>query len=164
MARICHVHHYFMGGALAEKLALEGREVTLVTPAATASEWTAMTDEQPFIQARLIEAGVRIVPLRLLAATHPGRIEAACVYTGQTESLSFGSLILVTGRSADETLYTELSGDPGRLEAAGIRSLTRIGDALAPSSIADSVYSGHRFAREFDETDLPAPRRERPPH
>jgi dimethylamine/trimethylamine dehydrogenase len=156
--------HYFMGGALAEKLAQEGQAVTLVTPAAAASDWTAMTDEQHFIQARLIEAGVPIVALRRLAAVGAGGIETACVHTGRTEPLPCASLILVTGHVAEDALYAELSDDPERLTAAGIRSLTRIGDALAPSSIADAVFAGHRFAREFDETDPPAPRRERPPH
>ena len=28
---------------------------------------------------------------------------------------------------------------------------TRIGDALAPATIAAAVYSGHRYARELDE-------------
>lgn len=27
--------------------------------------------------------------------------------------------------------------------------ITRIGDCLVPSHIADAVFSGHRFAREF---------------
>jgi dimethylamine/trimethylamine dehydrogenase len=40
-----------------------------------------------------------------------------------------------------------------RLRAAGIRTVTRIGDCLAPSTIAAAVYSGHRYARE---TDMPA--------
>jgi dimethylamine/trimethylamine dehydrogenase len=37
--------------------------------------------------------------------------------------------------------------------AAGIVSITSIGDCLAPSTIAAAVYAGHRYAREFD---LPA--------
>jgi len=156
--------HYFMGGALAEKLALEGHGVTLVTPAATTSDWTAMTDEQNFVQARLIEAGVRIAPLRSLATAAPGQIETACVYTGRTEPLPCGTLVLVTGRIAEDALHAELSGDTERLTAAGIRSLTRVGDALAPSSIADAIHAGHRFAREFDDPDPPAPRRERSSH
>ncbi len=33
---------------------------------------------------------------------------------------------------------------------AGILSVERIGDALAPGAIAHAVYSGHRYARELD--------------
>jgi dimethylamine/trimethylamine dehydrogenase len=32
---------------------------------------------------------------------------------------------------------------------AGITNITRIGDALAPATIAAAVYAGHRFAREL---------------
>ena len=45
--------HYAVGGALAERLVAEGKQVTLVTPAPMVSSWTQMTDEQHFIQARL---------------------------------------------------------------------------------------------------------------
>ena len=39
---------------------------------------------------------------------------------------------------------------PAALAAAGIASVTRIGDCLAPSTIAAAVYAGHRLAREID--------------
>ena len=156
--------HYAVGGALAERLVAEGKQVTLVTPAPMVSSWTQMTDEQHFIQARLLGLGVRLVLSRHLLAARAGEIDTACVYTGASETMTFGSLVLVTGRVADGKLHEELSGDPERLKAAGIRSLTRIGDCLAPSSIADAVFAGHRYAREFDEPqDHAAPRRERPP-
>ena len=35
--------------------------------------------------------------------------------------------------------------------AAAIRRVTRIGDALAPGTIAAATWSGHRFARELGE-------------
>ena len=44
------------------------------------------------------------------------------------------------------------------LTAAGIRSVTRIGDCLNPGIIAAAVHSGHRYARELDAPpagDLP---------
>ena len=49
-----------MGGVLAELLAREGRQVTLVTPAAHVSAWTMNTMEQPRIQRRLLELGVTL--------------------------------------------------------------------------------------------------------
>jgi len=154
--------HYFMGGALAERLAGEGRAVTLVTPGAVASGWTQMTDEQGYVQARLIEAGIRIVPLRTLAAVREGEIATACLYTGREEATACGGLVLVTGRLAEDRLYRELTSDPEVLSAAGIRSVTQIGDCLVPSSVADAVHGGHRFARLFDEPEPGPLRRERP--
>jgi dimethylamine/trimethylamine dehydrogenase len=40
---------------------------------------------------------------------------------------------------------------PDALREAGIKSVTLIGDALAPGTIAAAVYQGHRYGREFDE-------------
>jgi dimethylamine/trimethylamine dehydrogenase len=36
------------------------------------------------------------------------------------------------------------------LQPAGIISVDRIGDALAPGAIVHAVHSGHRYARELD--------------
>ena len=55
--------HYYLGGALAELLATEGRQVTLATPAGRISEWTINTMEQPQIHRRLVAAGVELLPI-----------------------------------------------------------------------------------------------------
>ena len=60
----------------------------------------------------------------------------------------FGTLVLVTGRVADEVLWDELSAMPE--STRGGVTVARIGDCLAPSSIADAVYSAHKFARQLD--------------
>ncbi len=146
--------HYFMGGALAEKLAMAGHEVNYVTTAGIASSWTVMTNEQDFLQARLIEAGVVIHPLKALKSQGSGEVRLACVYTGREAALPCSTLVLCTGRLPDTALRDDLT-------AQGIAA-TPVGDCLAPSSIADAVYSAHRFARQFGEPDLP-PRRERAP-
>ncbi|MBL9072365.1 FAD-dependent oxidoreductase [Tabrizicola sp.] len=146
--------HYFMAGALAERLAQQGLQVTYVTTAAVVSCWTVLTNEQDFLQARLIRAGVRIVTLRSLNSQHKGKVMLSCVYTGREEALPCGTLVLATGRLPDDTLWHDLA-------AQGVRA-TRIGDCLAPSSIADAVHSAHRYARLLGEPDVP-PRRERAP-
>ena len=146
--------NYFMGGALAEKLRLAGHEVMLVTPMAMASSWSAMTDEQFFVQKRLLELDIKIVVSHGLASHTGHEAKLACVYTGREMIVPCETLVLVTGRVAADDLFVELGGH---------QPVTRIGDCLAPSSIADAVYSGHRLAREFGETDMGSvPRRERP--
>ena len=119
-----------------------------------ASSWTVLTNEQDFLQARLIEAGVVIHPLKALKSQENGEVTLSCVYTGRVEPLPCASLILCTGRLPNTTLQENLA-------AQGITA-TRIGDCLTPSSIADAVHSAHRFARLLGEPDLP-PRRERAP-
>jgi len=149
--------HYFMGGALAERLARAGHTVTVVTPHASVSTWTAMTDENAFLQTRLHELGIGVVPHRLLVAHNEGGIRLACTASGRNSEMPCGSLVLVTGRLPDDRLQREL--------AAGEYPFTvhRVGDCLQPSSIADAVYSAHRFARELGEASVSVPRRERPP-
>ncbi len=143
--------HYFMGGALAERLRREGHEVVLVTPQSVASSWTAMTDEQGFVQGRLMELGVRLVLSSFVVGQSEGAVRVACAYTGREDEVACGTLVLVTGRVPEEALWRELEG-----------RAVRVGDCLAPSSIADAVYSGHAFARGLGEVETVV-RRERAP-
>ncbi len=150
--------HYSMGGALAEKLRLAGHQVTLATPHASISSWTVMTDEQDLVQARLMHAGVALMTSQVVAGQQQGAVQLRCVYTGRESVRTCGTLIIVTGRLPDAGLFTDLTAAPGPY------SVSRVGDCLQPSSIADAVYSAHGFARRFGQPggDAP-PRRERPP-
>ncbi len=141
--------HYYMAGALAEKLRAAGHDVTYVTPAADVSHWTHNTMEQARIQTRLIEMDVTIIPLHNIGEVHADSIDLACIYTGSTRDIPCGTFIPVTMREASDTLYADLTALGGAW-----KSLTRVGDCLAPGTIAAAIYSGHKFAREFGE---PAP-------
>ena len=143
--------HYFMGGALAERLVRAGHEVTLVTPQSVASSWTAMTDEQGFVQGRLMELGVRLVLSSFVVGQSAGVVRVACAYTGRASEVECGTLVLVTGRLPQDMLWLELGG-----------RAVRVGDCLAPATIADAVYSGHAFARGLGEEETVV-RRERAP-
>ncbi len=134
--------HYYLGGALAELLAGEGFQLTLVTPEARVSVWTENTMEQHRIQARLLEAGVEIVPTHAVTVVGAAGVEIACSYTGRTRSLPCDALVTVTARLPDDALAGELDG------LAGVR---RIGDALAPGTIAHAVWEGRRYAEELDD-------------
>jgi len=143
--------HYYIGGVLAEKLRADGHEVVLVTPAADVSHWTHNTMEQGRIQTRLLEMGVDILALHNLVAIRNSEAEFACVYTDRKQVRQCGSLVLVTARDPRDALYHDLQDAPEALKEAGIKSVKRIGDCLAPGTIAASTYSGHRYARELDE-------------
>jgi dimethylamine/trimethylamine dehydrogenase len=140
---------YYMGGVLAEKLRLSGCEVTLVTPASDVSGWTRATLEQGWIERRLDEVGVAVIEKHGISAATPGEVTIRHVQTGRERRLPCRSLLMVTMRLPADELYRGLASTPDRLKASGIASLTRIGDCLAPSTIASSVYAGHRAAREF---------------
>jgi dimethylamine/trimethylamine dehydrogenase len=137
--------HYYMGGVLAEKLRGVGLEVTLVTPAELASVWTVNTLEARHIQTRLLKLGVDIRTNRAVAAFRDGEAELACVFTGRIERIVARSLVTVTARLPDDTLYLALRAAPGAL-----KSVRAIGDCYAPGTIAAAVYAGHDYARSLD--------------
>jgi dimethylamine/trimethylamine dehydrogenase len=142
--------HYYLGGVLAELLAGEGSEVTLVTTAAVASAWTVNTLEQHRIQRRLLEAGVRILASHALTAADTGVAQVACTYTGRARELACDALVLVTARLPREGLALELESRSGAWEAAGLQSVRAVGDAYCPGTIAAAVWDGRRFAEELD--------------
>jgi dimethylamine/trimethylamine dehydrogenase len=139
-----------MAGALAEQLAKQGRAVTYVTTAGSASAWTFMTNELPLIHRALGKAGVPILTLRRVAAFDGECATLADVYTGSEQRVACRSLLVVGMRKPNDDLYHALMARPSELEKAGIASVTRIGDCFAPGAIVHAVHSGHRFARELD--------------
>ena len=144
--------HYFMAGALAEKFLLAGHAVTYVTPATSISCWSAMTNEHEFIQQRLLSLGIETRFAQTLLRIDGDALVTRCIYSNRVSEHPCSNLLLVSGREPYDTLFRELEGV----------GATRIGDCLVPSSIADAVYSGHKFAREYGEDPARlVPRRER---
>jgi len=142
--------HYYMGGALAEKLLNDGLKVILVTPAPVVSSWAEETLEQEIIQSHLVAIGLEIVTGHNLAAIHSGGIDVDGVYGEGMRQIDCASVVMVTSRLPNDALYYDLKSSPDRLAEAGVLSVKRIGDALAPGLIAAAVWSGHRYARELD--------------
>lgn len=140
--------HYYMGGVLAELLAANGCEVTLVTPAPAISYWTEYTLEQDRIYKRLLDLNVTLLTHHVLAS-HSGMSAAVTHTMTSAESiLPCDAIVLVTDRIPNDALYHELKP---ALADGKLKSLRLIGDAEAPNIIAQAVFSGHLAAREFDE-------------
>src|SRR5262249_61941992 len=104
---------------------------------------------QHYIQARLIETGVDIIVSHRLAAIGEGEAQLVCGFTERPHTIAARSVMIVSLRMPNDSLYHELMSDSAALAAAGIRSVTRIGDCLTPGTIAAAVHDGHRYAREF---------------
>ena len=145
--------HAYLGGVLAEKLRAEGLDVTLVTPAAQASVWTRATLEQFRIQSQLMKAGIGIATCNNIAAVEDDGVELACVYTDTRSRLEAASVVMVTARLPEDSLFQALQSDAKKRAEAGIRHLDCIGDCHAPSIIAAAVYAGHLYARECDQPE-----------
>jgi dimethylamine/trimethylamine dehydrogenase len=162
---------YFMGVSLAEKLALEGKQVTLLTPMGNIAPYMHFTLEAPNMHRKLHTLGVEIVTYHMPTKIEAGGVTAAHVYDekGHEQSWEADATVLVTQRRSNEALFRELKDVVGRdaLAADGVNALYRIGDCEAPRLIADAVFSGHRLAREIDspnpEVALPFKRERRVP-
>jgi dimethylamine/trimethylamine dehydrogenase len=139
--------NYVMAGALAEKLALAGHAVTLVTPAALISEWTIQTLEQARIERRLVEAGVTIATRVSAVAIEPGRFLATDDVTRRARGFDCAAAVLVTMRDPVDDLARDLKARQAEWGDAGLLSVTTIGDALAPAMIVHAVHAGHLYAQ-----------------
>ena len=136
----------YLGGVLADHLAQAGREVVFVTPASMVSPFTELTLEQVRVQRSLLENGVQLVLSHSLDRVGQGQAPVQCVYTGREQTIGCGSVVLVTQRARETSLYDELRG----LSDSPLTTLELIGDAANPGLIADAVYSGHMAARNFE--------------
>lgn len=143
--------HYYMGGAIAERLRRKRLEVTLVTPAPIVSEWTVFTLEQERIQANLIDLGVEIVSNAAVTAMHGRDIEITCRFTRRQHRREARSLVLVTARLPNDRLFDRLSTLLAKQRHPTISTVRRIGDCLAPGTIGEAVFGGHRCGRDLDE-------------
>jgi len=133
--------HYYMGGVVAEALRRAGLDVTLVTPANEVSTWTTHTEEQYRIQARVLGLGIVVETGTALAGIGEDAVVLESIYTGQTREVEAAAVVMTTSRIPQEDLYHQL---------ADRIAISRIGDCVAPGTIAAAVYSGHRFARQMD--------------
>jgi dimethylamine/trimethylamine dehydrogenase len=162
---------YFMGVSLAERLATEGKHVTLMTHLGHIAPYMHFTLEAPNMHRKLHKLGVDIVTYHLPTRIEQGAVVAAHVYDdeGHERSWDADATVLVTQRRSNEALYRELKDVVGldALRAEGVQALYRIGDCEAPRLIADAIFSGHRLAREIDspnpEEPLPFKRERRVP-
>ena len=140
--------HYYMGGILAELLAANGFNVSLITPAPLVSFWSQFTLEQERIQGRLVKLGVALHAQTVLSEIENDCVRLTNTVSGKRVGVSCDGVILVSDRISNDSLYYELKP---ALEEGKLNSLRVIGDAEAPNIIAQAVFSGHLAAREFEE-------------
>jgi dimethylamine/trimethylamine dehydrogenase len=143
---------YYLASVLAEQLAEEGNEVVLVTPSADIAEWTAFTLEHEHIQMRLRQLGVQIVCKQEVIAVDAGRVTLGCVYMNTRSVIETDAVIPVTSRDPEDRLYNELLTRKDEWADAGVKTVTAIGDCMAPATIAIAVHSGHEYARNLDKS------------
>jgi dimethylamine/trimethylamine dehydrogenase len=143
---------YFAAVGVAELLLNAGKRVTFVTPQPNVAPFMAFTGEFGPVNVSLRERGAEIVLQHTLAQIAPGAMRGASVWGGEA-SWDADAVVLVTQRESVDGVYRELTANPARLEQEGIEAVYRVGDCLAPRMPADSIFEGHRLAREIDSPD-----------
>ncbi|MGA9573302.1 MAG: FAD-dependent oxidoreductase [Lysobacterales bacterium] len=142
--------NYYMGGLVAEYLADRGLKVSYATPAGHASAWTFMTNEQPYVHRALHERNIDVTT-QILLKDFDGH--SAClenIFTSAAQTLEVRSVVVVGHRQPCDDVYHELLARHDAFADAGVKSVDRIGDALAPGAIVHAVYSGHQYAQQLD--------------
>jgi dimethylamine/trimethylamine dehydrogenase len=144
--------HYYMGSVIAERVRERGVQTTLVTPEDLVSSWGAYTTDRWRSQTRLMQMGVEIVCSQMFTGFDGKEANFKCTYTDAERTLAATSIVLVTGRKPNDELYHSLSTTFEASPETAPKSLKRIGDCEAPAIIAAAIYSGHKYARELEET------------
>ena len=147
--------HYYLGSVLAEALVTQGVEVCFVTSENLVAAWGAMIDEQYQAQQRLLQLGVQIITAHGLEQFDGANAHLSCVYAERTQTVAVDSVLLVTARTPNDSLYHDIAGsiDADTSGTSSAPTITKIGDCDAPAIIAAAIYAGHRYAREL-ETDV----------
>jgi len=147
---------YYVAPGIAELLARDGYDVTLVTTFSVLSPVSDQTLEGDMLRAHLHGAGVRVLPATTVTGISPGSVTGHDGH-GEPWSAPCDGIVLVTQQAPQDALYTALASDRPALAAAGISGLYRIGDAIAPRMISEAIFDGHRLAREIEQPDPTQP-------
>ena len=145
--------NYYLGGAIAESLAGQGRNVHYATPAGHASAWTIMTNEQPFVHQALHKLGVKITTQALLSEFAGGNATLNNIFTSEPEVVEAQSIVIVGLRLPNDDLYLSLLTREEEWENAGVRTVDRVGDSLAAGALVHAVHAGHSWAQGLDDVD-----------
>lgn len=148
---------YFMGATMAERLAREGFEVSLVTPFPGVGPTMDWTGENLFFIPQLKRLGVEILTGHLISEISNGSVTGFNGLEPEAKrTWPVDSVLLVTSRVPNDEIYRALKKEPAQMEQAGIEALYRVGDCFSPRLyVADAIFDGHRLGREID-TDNPA--------
>ena len=142
--------HHYMASVVAEKLKIAGHDVVLVSSADQIAVEGEGALEQFRTQQRMLELGIELVLGHKLKTFDGSAAGLECCYTNRSTTHECSTLVPVTSRQPDDTLYLSLMTLGDQFATAGIRTVQRIGDCQAPGLIAAAVFAGHRYARELD--------------
>ena len=144
--------HYYLGPAIALALRARGNAVTLVTPAGRAGQWSGYTNELYASVRAMLDAGVEIVTNMVVDRVAPRGVTASCVFSGRTREIDADWVLPLTRREPNDALFCEVRATIAESRTGAPKTVTRIGDCLAPGTITAAVYGGYRAALEMDRS------------
>jgi dimethylamine/trimethylamine dehydrogenase len=149
---------YYMAVSIAEKLAREGRRVTVVSSRDTIAPFMHYTLESKRMLTLLHELDVELVPHHVITAVEPGRTLGQNAYApAKHVEWTTDGVVLVTQRISHDQLYRDLIASTGLHTDAGVEGVFRIGDCVVPRILAEAIFDGHRLGREIDSEHPSSP-------
>ncbi len=131
-----------VGVSVAERLAAEGRAVTIATPDNIVGNELSRSGDLAPANARLAQAGVTMSRRTLLRSVERGSAEVEDRFSGETRTIDAAVVVDAGHRRPDETMF-------GALRSMG-RDAVRAGDCVAPRTIAEAILEGRRAAMALD--------------
>ncbi|MEM8496522.1 MAG: FAD-dependent oxidoreductase [Pseudomonadota bacterium] len=141
---------YYMAAVIALRIRRAGFNTILVCSQATAAHWSQYTEELTLVNAQLLNEGVKIISSHVVYDLRDDAAVLRCLFSDKETVLPCSALIPVTARTPTDSVYYDLRKEERNWQAAGIHSVTRIGDALAPGIIAQAVHAGRAAAMELE--------------
>jgi NADPH-dependent 2,4-dienoyl-CoA reductase/sulfur reductase-like enzyme len=137
---------YHTAAGIAEMAAEAGAETELVTRKASAGASLGLMIS--YVVGRLQAAGVTMTPYMHVSQIGDHSVTLRSLSGGYERVIdTVDTLVVATMRQPVDHLAAEL--DP-------VPYLYLVGDALAPRSLREATYEGHKFARLIGEADMPS--------
>ena len=95
----------YLAGVIADHLSAAGHKIVFLTPASVVSPWTESTLEQTRVQRSLLNQGVEIICNKSIQEVDSKGIEAKCVFTGKRTTINCKTIIMVTERIPNYSLF-----------------------------------------------------------
>ncbi|MCP4316433.1 MAG: FAD-dependent oxidoreductase [Hyphomicrobiales bacterium] len=163
---------YFTGVSLAEYLADQGKNVTIVTGLGGVAPYTHFTLEAPNLHRMMHEKKIHEKTLHWVQSVEEGMAILYYLFRDgykrdgsptlgkmprregtDTVEIKFDSLVVATGRIPNSELCKELKARKSEWADNDIGGIYQAGDCYAPGLIADAIFEGHRIAREFESSN-----------
>jgi len=169
---------FVTGIGMAELLADQGKDVTIVSEAHIVASFLERTRETANLQRMMHEKGIHEKPMHWVEKfeVNGNEVHADLFYVyrdgyqrsltpnpeggiprrvgTEVETVAFDTVVLCTSRRSNNELYDELLKRRDEWEENEIEAIYRAGDCYAPRLLPDAMFDGHRIGREF-ESDNP---------